>query len=348
MEQLDLFIEQFYALPQVASVVNSSGILRLAVLQYGKPLFLITCAFIILLLILLVTRLKPKKGRPKKIKEPKAKPVKAAKPAKRQKKPRGTPKSVMKNLAKIPDSPLPLYPVADKRKPLAMDDPSAPAVVMPVVDDSSLIAGLDTPEPAIAAPKPVMSSQPVQSFTLDSSTAAALTGTSPAPAKDDDFTMPLTPDVSGGGQFNDHDTINDHDAPDGDDHDDSDLNINSNFSTGFNEPSFDDPFDTNKDDHEFNGSNFNNDINNDDINNDDDFEQSAFDETTDINDRLDVESDFNSTPSPKHEVRVDVSPIGGDDFEMPVGSFGSDDENPDGLSPSAQQKLAELNDRNNS
>ena len=61
------------------------------------------------------------------------------------------------------------------------------------------------------------------------------------------------------------------------------------------------------------------------------------------------------TQTPKHEVTVDISPIGGDDFDMPVGSFGSaanggdasddDASKTGGLSPSAQQKLAELNER---
>ena len=341
MEQLDLFIEQFYALPQVASVVNSSGILRLAVLQYGKPLFLITCAFLFLVSVLIISRLKPKKGRPKKIKEPKVKKAKAAKPARRQKKPAGTPKSVMKNLAKIPDSPLPLYPVADKRRPLSIDDGSvnggSPMAIMPVVDDQSLIADLDSPEMAVDAPKPVVSSQPVQSFTIDSATAAAMTGASsaPSPSTDDDFIMPVATespmDDHDDGMFDDFD--NDQFAlNEGNDDLDSDpdLDINADFGADL-------------------AGNFNDGA---DSMGEDDFED----------DEAAADDDFaplyepEETQTPKHEVTVDISPIGGDDFDMPVGSFGggaggSGDASDDGasetggLSPSAQQKLAELNER---
>ncbi len=345
MEQLDLFIEQFYALPQVASVVNSNGILRLAVLQYGKPLFLITCAFLFLVTILLISRLKPKKGRPKKIKEPKVKKAKAAKPARHQKKPAGTPKSVMKNLAKIPDSPLPLYPVADKRKPLSIDDGSVngdPATaIMPVVDDQSLIAGLDSPEMALDAPKPMVSSQPVQSFTLDSTAAAAMTGapSTPSPTPEEDFIMPVATE----NVMDDHDDgvmddlVDDFDNDqfavneDGNDLDaDPDLDINADFGTDFGGDLAD---------------NFEDDANSmleDDFEDDD-----AADE-----DNFAPLYEPEETASPKHEVTVDISPIGGDDFDMPVGSFGGgagdsgdDASETGGLSPSAQQKLAELNER---
>ena len=329
MEQLDLFIEQFYALPQVASVVNSNGILRLAVLQYGKPLFLITCAFLFLVTILLISRLKPKKGRPKKIKEPKVKKAKAAKPARRQKKPAGTPKSVMKNLAKIPDSPLPLYPVADKRKPLSIDDgvgDGDPAIaIMPVVDDHSLIAGLDSPLMADDAPKPVVSSKPVQSFTLDSTTAATMTGAPsiPSPSPEEDFILPAATES----------TMDDYDDDVIDDLNvDPDLDINADFGTDFGGDLAD---------------NF-----------DDDAEGMGHDDIDDNN--ASEEDDFaplyepEETKNPKHEVTVDISPIGGDDFDMPVGSFGGgaggsgDEGETDGLSPSAQQKLAELNERGTS
>ena len=341
MEQLDLFIEQFYALPKVASVVNSSGILRLAVLQYGKPLFLITCAFLFLVSVLIISRLKPKKGRPKKIKEPKVKKAKAAKPARRQKKPAGTPKSVMKNLAKIPDSPLPLYPVADKRRPLSIDDGSVtggfPMAIMPVVDDQSLIADLDSPEMAVDVPKPVVSSQPVQSFTIDSATAAAMTGASsaPSPSTDDDFIMPVATespmDDHDDGMFDDFDDDQFALNEGGDDLDsDPDLDINADFGADL-------------------AGNFNDGA---DSMGEDDFED----------DEAAADDDFaplyepEETQTPKHEVTVDISPIGGDDFDMPVGSFGggaggSGDASDDGasetggLSPSAQQKLAELNER---
>ena len=328
MEQLDLFIEQFYALPQVTSVVNSSGILRLAVLQYGKPLFLITCAFLFLVTILVISRLKPKKGRPKKIKEPKVKKVKAAKPARRQKKSAGTPKSVMKNLAKIPDSPLPLYPVADKRKPLSIDDgvgDGDPAIaIMPVVDDHSLIAGLDSPLMADDAPKPVVSSKPVQSFTLDSTTAATMTGAPsiPSPSPEEDFILPAATES----------TMDDYDDDVMDDLNiDPDLDINADFGTDFG-GDLADNFD---DDAEGMGHDF------------DDNDASEEDDFAPL-----YESE--ETKNPKHEVTVDISPIGGDDFDMPVGSFGggaggsSDEGETDGLSPSAQQKLAELNERGTS
>lgn len=343
MEQLDLFIEQFYALPQVASIVNSSGILRLAVLQYGKPLFLITCAFLILVSILVISRLKPKKGRPKKIKEPKVKTAKAAKPARRQKKPTGTPKSVMKNLAKIPDSPLPLYPVADKRKPLSLVDGSvdgdhAPNTdenfIMPVVDDQSLIAGLDSPETAANAPKPMVSSQPVQSFTIDAATAAAMTGapTAPASKTEEDFIMPVATEST----MDDHDDDLMDDYKDDqftleEDAADADLDINADFGGDYSTERADG------------------------FEDDDSMIEDEFDGASDEND-VTPHRDQEETTNTKHEVTVDISPIGGDDFDMPVGSFGggaggSGDGNadtqgePSGLSPSAQQKLAELNER---
>ena len=339
MEQLDLFIEQFYALPQVASIVNSNGILRLAVLQYGKPLFLITCAFLFLVTILLISRLKPKKGRPKKIKEPKVKKAKATKPARRQKKPAGTPKSVMKNLAKIPDSPLPLYPVADKRKPLSIDDglgDGDPAIaIMPVVDDHSLIAGLDNPAMADDAPKPVVSSKPVQSFTLDSTTAAAMTGAPSAPSQspEEDFIMPVATESP----MDDHDdelmdNFGDHqfalNEGGGDLNSNPDLDINADFGTDLADDFEDDADSMIEDDFE-------------------DVDAADADDYAPLNEP-------EETASPKHEVTVDISPIGGDDFDMPVGSFGgggtSDDDASEtgGLSPSAQQKLAELNERGTS
>lgn len=337
MEQLDLFIQQFYALPQVASVVESNGVLRLAVNQYGKPLFLITCAFIFLVMILLISRLKPKKGRPKKIKEPKAKPVKAAKPARRPKKAKGTPKSVMKNLAKIPDSPLPLYPVADKRKPLSIDDDLAVGV-MPVVDDSSLIASLDHPDPVDDAPKPIVSSQPVQSFTLDASTAAAMTnvgagtGTSTASSDQSDFNEDFIMPVATENDMTDNDNNNEDELffEDTED-DDPDLGIHSDFG-GFGAEASDHIEDDAEDSFE------------------DDFAEDGEDDFIPIEDITAPENTPEDT-KPKHEVTVDVSPIGGDDFDMPVGSFGGDDAGGDdqanngGLSPSAQQKLAELNER---
>ena len=341
MEQLDLFIEQFYALPQVASVVNSSGILRLAVLQYGKPLFLITCAFLFLVSVLIISRLKPKKGRPKKIKEPKVKKVKAAKPARRQKKPAGTPKSVIKNLAKIPDSPLPLYPVADKRRPLSIDDGSvnggSPMAIMPVVDDQSLIADLDSPEMAVDAPKPVVSSQPVQSFTIDSATAAAMTASSsaPSPSTDDDFIMPVATESP----------MDDHDDGMFDDFDDDQFALND----GNDDLDSDPDLDINADFGADLAGNFNDGA---DSMGEDDFEDNEAAADDDFAPLYEPEE----TQTPKHEVTVDISPIGGDDFDMPVGSFGggaggSGDASDDGasetggLSPSAQQKLAELNER---
>ena len=337
MEQLDLFIQQFYALPQVASVVESNGVLRLAVNQYGKPLFLITCAFIFLVMILLISRLKPKKGRPKKIKEPKAKPVKAAKPARRPKKAKGTPKSVMKNLAKIPDSSLPLYPVADKRKPLSIDDDLAVGV-MPVVDDSSLIASLDHPDPVDDAPKPIVSSQPVQSFTLDASTAAAMTnvgagtGTSTASSDQSDFNEDFIMPVATENDMTDNDNNNEDELffEDTED-DDPDLGIHTDLG-GFGTEASDHIEDDAEDSFE------------------DDFAEDGEDDFIPIKDITAPENTPEDT-KPKHEVTVDVSPIGGDDFDMPVGSFGGDDAGGDdqanngGLSPSAQQKLAELNER---
>ena len=151
----------------------------------------------------------------------------------------------------------------------------------------------------------------------------------PAPSSDEDFIMPVATETT-------MDDLND-DLMD-DFEDDPDLNINADFGADFG----DDLGTDFGDDH---STDLAEDFNDADDIIDDDFEDG--DEVDDFAPLYEPEE----TASPKHEVTVDISPIGGDDFDMPVGSFGgggtSDDDASEtgGLSPSAQQKLAELNER---
>ena len=110
--------------------------LRIAANSYGTPLFLIFCALIFLIVLLLISKLMPKKGRPKPIKEDKPKKTQRKLRRSRAKKPAGTPKTILRKLEKLPESKLPLYPVADKKRrslnesidaAIEMDQPAAAA-----------------------------------------------------------------------------------------------------------------------------------------------------------------------------------------------------------------------------
>ena len=347
MEQLDQIAAQFYAIPFVEMIFNSHGILRLAALQYGTPLFLVLCALVTLIIILLIAKLKPKKGRPKKVRQRKEKPAKAEKTPRASrrsksaspapKKARGTPKSVLKNLAKIPETTLPLYPVADKRKPLAIDDGlnNDMAFIAPVVDDSSLIAGLDSPDQMMPQAQPVASA-PVQSFTLDNMKAAEIMAdAAPSVQIDDEFDIPAI-DIDPGANLDmnantDFGSVGEfgHDSESIEEEDNDAFDMPSS-NDHFGVPETEDHFDAEEDDMMLSED-------------DDGYEEDGYED--DVHDDEDFAPSMDMD-SPKHEVTVDVSPIGGDDFEMPVGSFGSDgDASADGLSEEARQKLAELNDQ---
>ena len=73
MEQITAIADQFFALPYISSFFQSNAMLRVAANSYGTPLFLIFCALIFLVVLLLISKLMPKKGRPKPIKEDKPK-----------------------------------------------------------------------------------------------------------------------------------------------------------------------------------------------------------------------------------------------------------------------------------
>ena len=135
MNAIDPIAAKFYALPYISSFFESHAMLRIASKSYGTPLFLILCALLFLILILLLSKIKPKKGRPKPIKE--EKPKKASRVSRRkrkEKKPKGTPKAILRKLEKIPASTLPLYPVADKKREIVPAPDTVPAIDMPVAD----------------------------------------------------------------------------------------------------------------------------------------------------------------------------------------------------------------------
>ena len=134
MEQINAIADQFFALPYISSFFQSNAMLRVAANSYGTPLFLIFCALIFLIVLLLISKLMPKKGRPKPIKEDKPKKTPRNAPQPRRKKPTGTPKTILRKLEKLPESKLPLYPVADKKRrslneniddAIEMDQPAA-------------------------------------------------------------------------------------------------------------------------------------------------------------------------------------------------------------------------------
>lgn len=309
MEFLNNIAAQFFAIPAIAEIVNSHAILRVATKQYGGPLLGLIVLFIVLLLVLIVGRMGKKPKKPKPVREKKAKPQKAprqkkAKPAKVK----GPNKAIMAKLAKLPQSKLPLYPVADKRK--SLEDAllaSAAIAPQPVVDEASLIASLDdAPEPIeMAAPAPNPEVE-VASFSIDETTASSLME-EPVQA-DDDFDMPVAPSLEPTLTATEDD---DHhlDLPEGDDE-------------------FDDEHD--EDDHD-----------------DDDFDLPPLSASSE-DDRGEGQTidpvpslDFDPIePVPAEEKSADDDD--GEAIDIPVGSFGSDDGT---LSGAAQEKLAELNDR---
>ena len=63
--------------PQIASIIESNAILRIATKQYGGPLLGLTVMFIVLVLILLISQLGKKSKKPKPVREKKVKPQKA-------------------------------------------------------------------------------------------------------------------------------------------------------------------------------------------------------------------------------------------------------------------------------
>lgn len=146
MEMLTGLIAGFYAIPIVDNLIQSNTLLRLAVMQFGALLFVLGVVFIVLVMALVLSRLKAGKSPPKKQgRRKKKQPLKtlskddhqrAIQRLNQQLAGGKAPLRILKRLAQIPPEPLPLYPVADKRKPLTAerDEPS-------VLDDK-LIANL--------------------------------------------------------------------------------------------------------------------------------------------------------------------------------------------------------------
>ena len=83
------------------------------------------------------------KGRPKPIKEdkPKKTPRKLRR-SRGEKKPTGTPKAILRKLEKLPESKLPLYPVADKKRRSLIEN----------IDDA-----IEMDQPAAATPQMTLS-----------------------------------------------------------------------------------------------------------------------------------------------------------------------------------------------
>ncbi|MCE2516789.1 MAG: hypothetical protein J4F41_02910 [Alphaproteobacteria bacterium] len=357
MDMINALIAQFYAIPMVDNIVQSNAILRLAVKQFGTPLFVLVAVFILLMLVLVLSRLKPKAGRPKPIREKKAKPAKAPRKPKPAKAPRDkkTPPAILKKLSKIKPSPLPLYPVADKRKPLEMEmdhdmdhDMGHDMGVSPVaavMDDASLAEGLaltsaaDEPAVYAPAPAPVMESgvdpapelkpaspsfaeaapAPVPSFTIDEKTPASLMA--PQAPKDDEFDMPeetAAPEEMPPEEMPPEPMLQEPmptplmEVAD-DDLDFSDLDLPE---TGAAPPTFQEPalHANNRDDS--------------------DPDRADFDPVPSL--------DFDPIEAPEPEPRPETGDDDSD-LDIPVASFGSGD--PEGLSSTAQEKLAELNNR---
>ena len=218
----------------------------------------------------------------------------------------------MTKLAKLPQSKLPLYPVADKRKSLedalAASAAMAPAAGLamatppqPVVDDASLIAGLDNgPEPIdMAPPAPAMDDHEVevQSFSIDETTAPAMMA-DPAPI--DDFDMPAAPSMEPTLTADDEDDMHLNMPEDDDMADDDEFDLPPLMASS----------------EERSGS-----------------EGQTIDPVPSL--------DFDPIePLPPEEKSADADD--GEAIDIPVGSFGSGDGE---LSGAAQEKLAELNDR---
>ena len=112
MDFINTLVAQFYAIPAVAEIVNSNAVLRIATKQFGAPLLGLVILFVVLVLVLILSRLGKKSNKPKPVREKKQKKPakaprqKAAKPAKV----RGPNKAILTKLAKLPASNLPLYP----------------------------------------------------------------------------------------------------------------------------------------------------------------------------------------------------------------------------------------------
>ena len=316
MDFINALVAQFYAIPAVADIVNSHAILRVATKQYGTPLLGLIILFIVLMLVLVLSRLGKKSNKPKPVREKKQKPKKAprqkaAKPAKVK----GPNKAIMTKLAKLPKSTLPLYPVADKRKtlddalnnagdhaasvaaPMIDQPPTAPEAV---VDEASLIQGLDDMPPTQPEDEVVATS-----FSLTDETAAQMMRDHQPAAAKDDFDMPPAmmdnapedrlDDIP---QFSDEPPLTATDA-------DDDL-----------PPLTIDPI-VMDDETEGDGN-------------------TSEGQTIDPVPSLDFDP---IEPLPEEEKPMDD----GESIDIPVGSFGSGDEGD--LSGAAQEKLAELNDR---
>lgn len=116
MEQLNTIAAKFFALPLIHDIFQSHAMLRIASKDYGVPLFLILCAIVFLVLLLLATKLKPQKGRPKIIKDSTQEKERSPLRIRKDSKSKGTPKAIIRKLEKLPASTLPLYPVADKKR----------------------------------------------------------------------------------------------------------------------------------------------------------------------------------------------------------------------------------------
>ena len=347
MEMIDALIASFYAIPAVDGVVQSNAILRLAVNKYGTPMFILISVLIILLLTLIIKRMKPKAGRPKPIVEKKEKPAKkqrkakTPKPAKAQKV-KGTPAAITKKLAKLPPSNLPLYPVADKRKPMAgaPEMTATPLAPPPSLDDASLVAGLDDHDAQHTTPAPSLSA-PVKSFTLDEKTASSLMGQPVQPqlsAAEDDFDIPIEAP---------------NEAPVEAQAEMPEMPTEPSFTAGFHDQDEDDHEAVNEADDDMVGAGLTS--QGDDLDNIDlsDFDLPEAPALTAANDpsatteitpiepvpSLDFAAIEDLPPEPKPSTPDDDT-----ELDIPVASFGEggDAEN---LSSSAQQKLAELNDR---
>ena len=309
MEFLNNIAAQIFAIPQIASIIESNAILRIATKQYGGPLLGLTVMFIVLVLILLISQLGKKSKKPKPVREKKVKPQKAPRQkAKRAPKVKGPNKAILAKLAKLPPSKLPLYPVADKRKSLedamaastAMATPMVATPPQAVVDEASLIAGLDhSPEPIDVAPAAPEAEVP--SFSIDENTASSLMS-EPVEA-DEDFDMPAAPSVEPTLTAGDDDDF-EVNLPDYEDEKEEDGD--------FDMPSMDM-------DSASEGA-----------------EGSSEGQTIDPVPTLDFDP---IEPLPPEEKSSEDD---GEAIDIPVGSFGSGDGE---LSGAAQDKLAELNER---
>ena len=169
MEQITAIADQFFALPYISSFFQSNAMLRVAANSYGTPLFLIFCALIFLVVLLLISKLMPKKGRPKPIKEdkPKKTPRKLRR-SRGEKKLTGTPKAILRKLEKLPESKLPLYPVADKkRRSLIESIDDAIEMDQPAAATPQMTPELELPQPAMRTAAPLVAQPPADEIDID-------------------------------------------------------------------------------------------------------------------------------------------------------------------------------------